>query len=288
MKWKPNGNCGLGCDLCNRESIAAEKNFVVRIKSIDPIAFPAYTGFIADRRGASPMPVTTPSKNLNLSRYYCRSQWAQPYSYYQLQGQRYTGVTTVLRATQSPQEREQLVRWQAAVGAAEAERIRKEGCQRGRQLHRALETYWRSGRKAPMNLEQQYQGYWESLEPVLAEVEAVHLAEGFVWHPSGFAGVADALVTYRGELYLCDWKASAKPKRRAWVQEHCLQVAAYAAAVNRVYQSHGVRVGRGLVVIAQPHTEAQVFTLEPEEMMAYWHQFQERLAQFANVYLRRN
>jgi hypothetical protein len=59
-----------------------------------------------------------------------------------------------------------------------------------------------------------------------------------------------------------------------------LQVAAYAAAINRVYQAEGVRVRRALVVVALPEGEAQVFALEPEEVLEYWRQFQVRYAEY--------
>jgi hypothetical protein len=56
-----------------------------------------------------------------------------------------------------------------------------------------------------------------------------------------------------------------------------------AAAINRVYQSYGVKVGQAMVAIAQPDTEAQVFRIEHEELMEYWQSFQERLALFRTL-----
>jgi genome maintenance exonuclease 1 len=189
-------------------------------------------------------------------------------------------VTTILQATKSPQEIERLAQWQERIGRTESEAIRQASSQRGKQLHRVIEEYWEQGRTTPIALQHQPWDYWHSLEPVLAEIEQAPLLEGFVWHPSGFAGVTDALVVYKGELCLCDWKTSAKPKRWNWIQDYCLQVAAYTAAVNRVYQLQGIVVRRGLVVVALPQDQAQVFELEPDELLDYWHQFQARHALF--------
>lgn len=222
----------------------------------------------------------SPASQLTLPRYRCYPRWEQPYAYFPFQGGRYFGVTTVLRATRSPADIEHLAQWQARVGPVEAEAQRRAGSQRGKRLHRAMETYWQQGKITPVELLPETWGYWQSLEPVLAEIEQAPLLEGFVWHPSGFGGITDALVVYRGELCLCDWKTSTKPKRWEWIQDDCLQVAAYAAAVNRVYQAAGVRVRRGLVVFALPEEDAQVFELEPEELLEYWHQFQARYALF--------
>lgn len=96
-------------------------------------------------------------------------------------------------------------------------------------------------------------------------------------------GITDGLVNYDGQLCFCDWKTSTKPKKWNWIQEHCLQVAAYTAAVNRVYQSQGVRVAQALIAIALPHTEAQVFRIEQEALMEYWQAFKQRLEQFKTM-----
>lgn len=220
---------------------------------------------------------------LSLPRYRCYPRWEQPYAYFPFQGRQYFGVTTILRATRSAQAIERLAQWQEQVGATEAEAIRRAGSQRGKSLHRQIQAYWSQGRKPTMTQPQPFGDYWTSIEPVLAEMQGAPLLEGFVWHPSGFGGVADALVVYKGELCLCDWKTSAKRKRWDWMEESCLQVAAYTAAVNRVYLPLGLQVRRGLVVVALPDDGAQVFELEPPELLEFWHQFQDRYALFQGV-----
>jgi genome maintenance exonuclease 1 len=199
---------------------------------------------------------------------------------FQIQGRPYTGVTTILRATQPAEVRARLAEWQARVGPVAAGRVRREAIERGQHLHTLMEAYLLSRGKTTMTQPQSSWGYWQSLQSVLQDIETTYLVEGLVWHPAGFAGITDALVTYRGQLCVCDWKTSAQPKRWAWLQDEALQVAAYAAAINRVYQPHGVRVNHGLIVIALPDEQAQVFWLEPAQMMNCWQQFQTRLAEF--------
>jgi genome maintenance exonuclease 1 len=176
--------------------------------------------------------------------------------------------------------RARLAEWQAQVGPAAADRIRRGAAQRGQQLHGLMATYLLNQEEPAMTQQHSVWGYWQSLRSILDDIEMTHLVEGLVWHPAGFAGVTDALVTYRGQFCVCDWKTSTRPKCWAWIQEDVLQVAAYAAAINRVYQVQGVRVKHGLIVIALPEQQAQVFWLGPEQMLAGWRQFQARLAEF--------
>jgi hypothetical protein len=200
---------------------------------------------------------------------------------YWIDQQPYIGVTSVLKATRPPQP--SLLAWQSKVGAAAATQAMQQGSERGQVLHELLRAQL-SGETgtapAVAEMKPELKGYWQSLQPVLGEMGAVALLEGTVWHPYGFAGVVDALVVYQGELCVCDWKSGVKPKRFEWLQDSCLQVAAYAAAINRVYQAEGVRVRRALLVVALPEGEAQVFALEPEEVMEYWRQFQVRYAEY--------
>jgi ATP-dependent exoDNAse (exonuclease V) beta subunit len=224
-------------------------------------------------------PVSSPVRSLKRHRHTPR--FRQGRQQFWIEQQPYVGVTSVLKVTRPPQH--SLLAWQSKVGAAAATQAMQQGSERGQVLHELLraELSGQAGTApAVAELNSELKGYWQSLQPVLGEMGAAALLEGTVWHPYGFAGVVDALVVYQGELCVCDWKSGAKPKRFEWLQESCLQVAAYAAAINRVYQPEGVRVGRALLVVALPEGEAQVFALEPGELLDYWRQFQVRYAEY--------
>lgn len=227
--------------------------------------------------------LSVPMETLNsarLPKYNAQCTWYEGRQYYSVQGQIYTGITTILAATRPEEEQQKFKDWEKQVGFAEAQRIRRESTKRGKLLHKQIEGYFNGSSRAPIDQDVEQQNYWPSIQPFLEEIGEAYLVEGNVWHPSGFAGVVDALVNYNGQLWVCDWKTSTKLKRWDWIQEHCLQVAAYTAAINRVYQSQGIRVAQALIAIALPHTEAQVFQIEQEELMEYWQTFKQRLAQF--------
>lgn len=71
---------------------------------------------------------------LTLPRYRCYPRWEQPYAYFPFQGRQYFGVTTILRATRSPQELERLAQWQERIGQTETEAICQAVCQQGKRL----------------------------------------------------------------------------------------------------------------------------------------------------------
>lgn len=215
-----------------------------------------------------------------LPKYRVQCTWYEGRQYYSVQEQVYTGITTILSATRSEEDEQRFKDWEEKVGIAEAQQIRRESARRGKLLHQQMERHLNGASQQHLDQDAEQQKYWRSIQPVLEQVQSVHLIEGTVWHPSGFAGVTDALLNYKGQLCVCDWKTSTKPKKWDWIQDHCLQVAAYTAAINRVYQSEGIRVAQALIAIALPDTEAQVFWIKQEALMEYWQAFKQRLEQF--------
>lgn len=151
----------------------------------------------------------------------------------------------------------------------------------GTGLHRKVAARLRGD---SVEIAQEMAGYWASIEPVLEDVEEVLLVEGAVWHSLGFVGFPDALVVYQGELCLCDWKTARKPKKLDWIEDYCLQVAAYQAAVNSVYGAVGIEVSRALVAIALDNEPAQRFELPLDDLKLHWGNFQARLRQFQRRY----
>lgn len=183
------------------------------------------------------------------------------------------GVTTVLSATSNDKG---LTNWRKRVGNVEADRITKEACKRGTAAHAAIEEYLRT-KKEP-DVDSPSLPYFESVQPVLGLIEKVLLIEGAVWSPKGYAGTIDAVATINGLPYIVDWKTSAKPKKVEWINNYLLQLAAYAGAANHIYPE--LKVNRGIVAIALPDQPAQVFIVEPKEMMGYWGEWLSRLETF--------
>jgi len=60
---------------------------------------------------------------------------------FKLEGMTYPGVSTILKATQSPEQLRRLAQWRERVGAAEAQRVIQESTGRGTLLHKLTETH---------------------------------------------------------------------------------------------------------------------------------------------------
>lgn len=196
---------------------------------------------------------------------------------YEIEGHCYPGVTSVLNATKPAEAREALQRWRQRVGHEEARRISGRASSAGTRLHKQIAAYLND---ESIDIPAELAGYWASIEPVLAQVEEVLLVEGAVWHSAGFVGFPDALVVFDGEVHLCDWKTALRPKRKDWVEDYFLQVAAYAEAAAQVYAAWGLQVQQGLVAIALDHQPAQLFNLPLDDLTSHWHTFQRRLREY--------
>ncbi|MGB3201156.1 MAG: PD-(D/E)XK nuclease family protein [Nodosilinea sp.] len=196
---------------------------------------------------------------------------------YNVEGHCYPGVTTVLSATKPPESREALQRWRQRVGTEESQRISGQASSVGTRLHKQIAAYLND---ESVTISADLTGYWDSIQPVLAQVEAVLLVEGAVWHSAGYVGFPDALVVMNGQLHLCDWKTALRPKQFQWLGDYFLQIAAYRAAVTEVYAEFGVEVQKGLVAIALADQPAQQFEVSLADMEDHWQQFEQRLRQF--------
>jgi predicted RecB family nuclease len=196
---------------------------------------------------------------------------------YEIEGHCYPGVTTVLSATQPQEAREALQRWRQRVGAEESQRISGKASSAGTRLHKQIAAYLND---EPVAIPADLTGYWDSMQSVLAQVEAVLLVEGAVWHSAGYIGFPDALVVIGGQLHLCDWKTALRPKKPEWLEDYFLQIAAYRAAATQVYAEFGLEVQRGLIAIALADQPAQQFEVSAADMEEHWQQFGQRLREF--------
>ena len=187
-------------------------------------------------------------------------------------GRAYPSVSTILAATKPESDRLALQRWRKRVGVKKAQQISTQACRRGTSVHTAI-NYFLAGKDLPDDVDDNL--YWHSIEPVLKSVSKVHLLESAVYHAEQqYAGRFDCLGEWQGELCVFDWKTASKPKKIEWITDYCLQVTAYTAAINHLYD---VQIDRALIAIALEDRSAQIFSLDAENLSNYWQQFLIRL-----------
>ncbi|MBD2461766.1 PD-(D/E)XK nuclease family protein [Oscillatoria sp. FACHB-1407] len=194
-------------------------------------------------------------------------------------GVRLPSVSTILNATKPQEAREALARWRDRLGAEVAGQVTSRASRRGTQTHKYIRHYLLG---EEMSCPDTVKPYWESIEPVLAEIQEVRLVENAVFHYDlGYAGKVDCVASYQGIPCICDWKTADAPKGSIErLHDGPLQLAAYCGAVNHSYVEHGVHLRHALLVVAIPDQKAEVFWFEPEDLVHQWHQWQARVAEF--------
>lgn len=199
--------------------------------------------------------------------------------YIDTDGNRIPSVTTILDATKPQAERDRLNNWKTRVGIEEATRISTTASRRGTHTHKQIERYLLG--ENPVCSEAT-RPYWESIKPVLEEIETVRLVEGSVFHyQMGYCGKVDCVASYKGVSCVCEWKTADKPKGTVErLYEYPLQLTAYLGAVNDYYRDYGIDINHALLVVAIPEREAEVFWFERTVMQDYWMQWEKRVAQF--------
>ena len=187
-------------------------------------------------------------------------------------GRAYPSVSTILSATKPERDRLALQRWRQRVGVQKAQEISTKACRRGTSVHTAI-NYFLAGKDLPDDVAENL--YWQSIQPVLEFVSQVHLLESAVYHAERqYAGRFDCLGEWQGELCVFDWKTASKPKQLEWITDYCLQITAYTAAINHLYN---VQIDRALIAIALETQPAQLFLLDSQDLSNYWEQFLVRL-----------
>lgn len=220
---------------------------------------------------------TSVTVTVGLKKYRARTIRVDRRQLYEVAGYRYPGVTKILSATKPLEARAALSNWRRSVGVEAAKQISGKASSAGTRLHKQIASFL-DGRI--VDLAPDIEGYWKSIEPVLQETGEALLIEGAVWHEAGYVGFPDALLVYDHKICVCDWKTALKPKKFEWIGDYCLQVAAYAKAVEQVYVEEGIQVEGALIAIALEDMPAQTFRLSQEEVDEHWILFQKRLAEY--------
>ena len=174
-------------------------------------------------------------------------------------------VTTILSATQSAEKQASLAAWRNRVGAKEAQLITTSAANRGSTMHHILECYLMEEPHLDLTtLGQQAHVMAENiinkgLKDRLTELWGLEVT---LFYPELYAGATDVVGIYDGEQSIVDFKQSNKPKRREWLEDYKLQLAAYALAHNEIYGTH---INKGVNLICTKDNLYQEFVFEGEE-----------------------
>ena len=185
-------------------------------------------------------------------------------------------VTSILKATQSDEKRASLARWQARVGVDEAARIRDQAASRGTNMHLHLEKFILG--QGHLDLTEEGKTAKSMAQTVidkgLCDLQEIWGSEVTLWYPGLYAGATDLVGTFDYEDSIIDFKQSTKPKRKEWIEDYLLQLAAYAMAHNQVY---GTEITQGVILMCTPDNYFQKFQVKGQEFISYQHKFLEKV-----------
>ena len=203
--------------------------------------------------------------------------------HYSLDGSNLPSVTTILKVTQSEEDKAAIEAWKQRVGHKEAKRIKNEASSRGSSMHSYLEQYLLG--KFNLNLLDEEERSKKMANEIIDnglkdKLSEVWGAEATVYFPGKYAGTADCIGIYEGKESILDFKQSNKPKKEEYIEDYFLQVGAYSLAHNTVYNS---KITQGVILICTVDKLFQDFKIEGTDLVKYQNKFLERVEQFYQI-----
>ena len=196
-------------------------------------------------------------------------------------GEKLPSVTTILSAT-TPQEKKQaLQEWRNRVGHKKAQEITTEAAGRGTRMHKWLEDYIKTGAigtpgSNPYSI-QSHQMAQSIIVQGLINCNEYWGTEVPLYFPKIYAGTTDLVGIHSGDEAIMDFKQTNKPKKREWIDDYFLQLAAYANAHNEV---HGTKIRKGVIFMCSADNIYQEFIVEGDEFDHWSDQWFKRLEQY--------
>ena len=179
-------------------------------------------------------------------------------------------VTTILDQTK---DKAHLKQWEDRVGKEEAERVRNEAATVGTHMHSVIERLLLNRPLDPPRTWMQIQGYrmgHQLLEHFFPHVDEVWGTEIPLYVPNTYAGTSDCIGVYKGKPCIVDFKQTNRMKRRSWIEDYFVQLAAYAVAHNH---QHGTDINQGVILMVAQDGEVQEFVTVGREFDGYCDQW---------------
>ena len=190
-------------------------------------------------------------------------------------GESLPSVTSVLSKTK---DKSFLKQWRKRVGEKTAEKIIADSSAIGTALHLYIEHYVNGngykdltdvGKKAK-NMAQVIIDHDEGLK----KISEVWGSEVHLYHPGKYAGTTDMIGVYDGRPTIIDFKQTNRPKKREWVQDYLMQLAAYAMAHNKLFDTE---IDQGVILMCSRDLLFQKFELKGENFVRAGDSFMKKL-----------
>lgn len=188
-------------------------------------------------------------------------------------------VTTILDKTKSEEKKQILLNWRKSVGEKRATEITTEAASRGTRMHKWLENYVLTGSIDNPGSNPYSQQSHSMASVIINEALTKHVNEFWgvevpVYYSGLYAGTTDCVGVWKGKPAILDFKQTNKPKKREWIEDYFLQLAAYALAHNNMHETD---IKTGVILMCSANNEYQEFVIEESEFEHWTNEWLKRV-----------
>jgi len=196
-------------------------------------------------------------------------------------GEKLPSVTTILDATKPEEAKKALNEWRKNVGPVRAQQITAEAAGRGTRMHKWLENYVKNGSTGepgsnPYSIQSHKMAH-SIIAQGLVKCNEYWGTEVPLYFPKIYAGTTDLVGVHDGADAIMDHKQTNKLKKREWIGDYFIQLAAYANAHNEV---HGTNIRKGVIFMCDPNGVYQEFIIEGAEFDSWSDKWWARLEKY--------
>lgn len=196
-------------------------------------------------------------------------------------GEKLPSVTTILDATKSEESKKALNEWRKRMGPVKAQQITTEAAGRGTRMHKWIEDYIKTGELGVPGSNPYSQQSHKMADSIIRQ-GLVNCSEYWgtevpLYFPKVYAGTTDLVGVHNGEPAIMDHKQSNKLKKREWIDDYFVQLAAYATAHNEV---HGTNIRKGVIFMCTADNIYQEFIIEGNEFDSWVDKWFKRVEQY--------
>lgn len=201
-------------------------------------------------------------------------------------GEKLPSVTTILDATKPEEAKKALQEWRKRVGPQKAQEITTEAAGRGTRMHKWIEDFIKTGSigepgSNPYS-KQSHLMAQSIINQGLSKCNEFWGTEVPLYFPGIYAGTTDLVGVHDGAPAIMDHKQSNKLKKKEWISDYFIQLAAYANAHNEV---HGTNIRKGVIFMCTADNVYQEFIIEGNEFDMWSDRWFERLEQYYRKFL---
>jgi genome maintenance exonuclease 1 len=201
-------------------------------------------------------------------------------------GEKLPSVTTILSATTPKEKLQALNEWRNRIGHKQAQEITTEAASRGTRMHKWLETYVLTGDLGTPGSNPYSKQSFDMAKTIvnngLSNCSEFFGTEISLYFPKVYAGTTDLIGIHNGVECIMDHKQTNKPKKKEYIEDYFIQLAAYALAHNELF---GTNIKKGVIFMCSQDYSYQEFIIENNEFNLYTDKWYKKIEEYYSKFL---